>query len=74
MAPYTITEAKTMYRIQEQYKMNKQFKQKLNKPKSRCKKVDTSIRFVLDVLLPDFLIFVVGISVGIGLMLYLFQI
>ncbi len=74
MAPYTITEAKTMYRIQEQYKMNKQFKQRLNKPKSRCKKVDTSIRFVFDVLLPDFLIFVVGISVGIGLMLYLFQI
>ena len=39
----------------------------------QVKKTDTSLDFLMNILLPDFLVFLVGISIGIGLMLYIFQ-
>ena len=53
--------------------MYRQHKQEANYLKSQMRRVDLSNSFFFNVLLPDFLMFVIGISAGIGLMLYLFQ-
>ena len=53
--------------------MKTQFKYNGKKQDTRKRKADTGMNFVLNVLLPDFLICVVGTYAGISLMLYLFQ-
>ena len=64
---------KTMEHFKYQSKLKINSNKMINDRVNRIRKADTSMKFMFDILLPDFLIFVVGITAGISLMLFLFQ-
>ena len=53
--------------------MNRNYKQDSTSQVLRIGKTNADMNFVVDVLLPDFLVFAVGITAGMSLMLFLFQ-